>query len=59
MQNLTLGDLVAIKKIIDTACVRGAFRAEEMSEVGRVYDNLSSFIQNLLDQAQTQGETND
>ena len=40
----TIGDLAGIRNIIDIACQRGAFRGEEMTEVGQVFDRLSNFI---------------
>jgi len=40
----TIGDLAGIRNIIDIACQRGAFRGEEMTEVGTVFDRLSNFI---------------
>ena len=33
---ITVSDLAAIKELIDLACTRGAFRAEEMTSVGEV-----------------------
>ena len=62
---LSVTDLAIIKNVIDLACTRGAFRANEMREVGSVYDRLSAFLDELVAQAeaqqsvaaQTQGET--
>lgn len=62
--NLTIQDLGSIKDIIDVACSRGAFRAQEMTTVGAVYDRLDVFLQSVIAQAQEdagatqQGETN-
>ena len=66
---LTVADLASIKNLIDAACARGAFRANEMRAVGEVYDKLSAFLAQLQqppesvsesssDQAPTQGEQN-
>ena len=59
---LTVTDLSEIRTIIDLACTRGAFRANEMSRVGEIYDRLEVFISAILEQAsrsQNQGEEND
>ena len=62
---LTLADLASTKNIIEAATSRGAFKAEELSQVGAVYDKLSKFLaQAQAQQAaeaqeeQTQGEAN-
>ena len=36
-QKLNPGDLVSLKNIIDVASKRGAFKASEMSAIGKVY----------------------
>jgi hypothetical protein len=57
---LTIQDLISMRSIIDTACTRGAFQASEMRNVGEVYDRLSSFLDNVVAEAEkatTQGET--
>jgi hypothetical protein len=41
---LSLGDLVDLKNIVEVASTRGAFQAKELSVVGRVYDKLSAFL---------------
>ena len=41
---ITLDDIVTMQKIISIASSRGAFRAEEMSAVGRTYDRIASFV---------------
>lgn len=65
---LTIADLASIHSIIEAASTRGAFRANELSQVGAVYDKLSAFLQAAQsqmsavdqppEQAQPQGETN-
>ena len=42
--NLGLQDIVALLNIVDAASRRGAFRAEEMSAIGAVYDKVSAFL---------------
>ena len=39
-QKLNPGDLVSLKNIIDVASKRGAFRASEMTAIGKIYDKL-------------------
>jgi hypothetical protein len=51
---ITVADLDIIKKIIELSAARGAFRAEEMTEIGAMYDKLSSFLQAVIEQAQAQ-----
>ena len=51
-QSITISDLDQIKQIIDVATQRGAFRAEELSHVGAVYDRLVAFLATIVAQAQ-------
>jgi len=53
-QSITIADLDVVKKIIELAAARGAFRAEEMTDVGAMYDKLSVFLQAVIEQAQAQ-----
>jgi hypothetical protein len=59
---LTIADLASIHSIIDAACTRGAFKAAEMKQVGEIYEKLTTFLQAVKTQAeseadqQTQGE---
>ena len=41
---ITLQDLDEIRSILDVAARRGAFHANEMSQVGRMYDKLNYFL---------------
>ena len=58
---ITIQDLIMIKDLIDVACSRGAFKAEEMSSVGQTYDKLTGFLNSVIASAQAeadqQGET--
>lgn len=54
---LTVNDLAAIKAIIDNACARGAFRANEMKSVGEIYDKLVSFLDAVVAQAEAATQT--
>jgi ATP phosphoribosyltransferase len=51
-------DLVAIKNIIDIASTRGAFRANELKEVGGVYDRLSAFLEQAQAKAAEEAAAN-
>jgi uncharacterized protein YggE len=55
---LTVADLHLVKTIIDTACGRGAFRADEMGTIGEFYNRLSAFLDALAEQAREQAESN-
>lgn len=60
---ITIEDIVMVQRIIATASSRGAFRAEEMSSVGRVYDRVSAFVShnapeaNKKPEAEAEGQT--
>jgi len=41
---LTIADLQALSSVIDIAVRRGAFGAGEVTEVGAIFDKLSSFL---------------
>lgn len=61
-QNLTLNDMVSLRNIIDAACSRGAFKANEMKAIGEVYEKLDRFInesqpqETPVENSQPQGE---
>lgn len=41
---LQIGDLVGAVQVIDIATQRGAFRGEELSQIGGVRDRIAAFI---------------
>jgi hypothetical protein len=51
---ISITDLAVIKKLIETACDRGAFRAAEMTTVGTVYDRLAIFLDQVIAQAESE-----
>jgi len=55
--NVTLADLDLIRQIIDLAASRGAFKGPELSDIGRVYNKLSAFLDMATAQVQTEQET--
>ena len=59
---VTAQDLDELRIIIDVAAKRGAFHANEMSQVGRVYDKVSTFLdaltaQSNIEQQEPKGES--
>jgi len=42
--NLSLQDLLLVAQLIHVCTQRGAFRAEEMSNIGTLYDRLVAFL---------------
>lgn len=53
---LTVADIASIRGLLEAACARGAFRANEMSHVGVLYDKISLFLDqtsNRMQQPQT------
>ena len=54
---LTISDLSALKQIVAVAQSRGAFKAEEMEIVGRVYNKLNAFLTSLAPEADTEDTT--
>ena len=59
--SLTLQDLVLVAQIIQLTSTRGTFRAEEMEQVGGLYNKLIAFLQSTgaLAPAQTEEKKND
>lgn len=53
-QQITVQDLDAIRNIIDLASTRGAFRANELADIGLLYNKLSDFLQAVVAQAEQQ-----
>ena len=58
METITIADLDTIKNIINLAATRGAFRGEELSMVGTVYDKLTAFLEAVIEQAKAQEANN-
>ena len=57
--NLTVSDLVNIKNIIDVASARGAFRGEELSAVGEVYNKLAKFVDSIAEAVEESSESDE
>lgn len=56
MENITLtiSDLATLRNVIDLASTRGAFRANELAEVGEIYNRLNHFVEASIAAAQAQ-----
>jgi len=57
--NINVNDLISLRNIINLAAERGAYRAEEMLEVGTTYTKLNNFLEAVLSQAQAQVQEQD
>ena len=55
--NLAVSDLVMLQSIVQVACERGAFRAEEMSQIGQCYDRLSTWLTQMQPSDQSTTDT--
>jgi len=44
--SVTINDIAFLVQIIEIVAQRGAFKAEELSTVGAVYDKVKAFIAN-------------
>lgn len=48
---LTVQDLAGLRSVIDVASTRGAFKANELEAVGRLYNKLNSFLEQIAKQS--------
>lgn len=51
---LSVQDLASLKSIIDVASQRGAFKANEMAQVGQTYNKLDAFLNEISRQQEAQ-----
>jgi|TARA_B110000908_G_scaffold113400_1_gene133012 hypothetical protein len=54
--DLSVQDLQALKTIIDVASSRGAFKPNEMVQIGQTYNKLDSFLAAVAAQQQSPAE---
>ena len=54
--SLTLGTIQNVLQIIDVCSKRGAFRAEELEEVGKTFNQLRVFLEYVTKQQQQNKE---
>ena len=64
--NVSIGDIMVLKQVVEVATARGALRANELTQVGLVYDRVSAWIDSVVPPAEVesqeetdQGESND
>ena len=50
VQQLTINDMIVLKNMVEICSSRGAFKADEMTTVGGVYNKLATFIQAVMPQ---------
>ena len=55
-ESLTLGTIQSVLQIIDVCSKRGAFRAEELEEVGKTFNQLKAFVEYVTKQQQESKE---
>lgn len=55
-QSVSLQDLQLLGQIVDLASQRGAFRGNELSQVGAVYDKLTAFLGFVAEQQEANAE---
>lgn len=53
---LTINDLAAVRTILDVASQRGAFRANELEAVGKIYNKLNSFLESVTPKQEEKSE---
>lgn len=41
---LTVADIASVKSLIEAGCARGTFRANEMTQIGQLYDKVIAFL---------------
>lgn len=56
---LSVNDLASIRKILDVASQRGAFKTEEFQVVGAVYGKLAAFVDAAIAASQQQEEASE
>jgi hypothetical protein len=57
-QEFNINDLAGVREVIELACSRGAFRANEMASIGTLYNKLDAFLQGVVARAQEQSQAN-
>ena len=55
-ESIGLNELAVLAQIVDLATQRGAFRANELTQVGQVYDKLNNFLSYIKEQQEAQAE---
>lgn len=58
-ESISLNDLQVLANIVDLASQRGAFRGNELSQVGTVFDKLTGFLQQVAAAQAAESESAD
>ena len=58
VESISLRDLDQIAQIIDLATTRGAFRGQELSTIGALYDKLATFLNSVKEQQENSRKEN-
>ena len=58
-ESIGLNELAVLAQIVDLATQRGAFRANELTQVGQVYDKLNAFLSFIKEQQEAQAEASE
>ena len=60
-QTLTIADIANLKQIVEVATTRGAFQANELSQIGAVYDRVCTWLdmatQSVTEDEETKGDS--
>jgi hypothetical protein len=59
VESISLQDLQVLSNIVDLATQRGAFRGNELTQVGAVFDKLSTFLQQVAAAQSANNEESD
>tara|TARA_Y100000589_G_C27032883_1_gene579782 strand:- start:384 stop:641 length:258 start_codon:yes stop_codon:yes gene_type:complete len=55
--SITINDLVMLRNIVNVASRRGAFSAEEFTDIGAVYNKIDTFLKANLKKPEGEEET--
>ena len=55
--NLSIADVAMLKQIVEVASQRGAFKADELTQVGAVYDRVSQWLAAVTAEAEPNEES--
>lgn len=55
--NLSVADVAMLKQIIELASERGAFKADELSTIGSVYDRVTQWLDAITTQTEPNSES--
>lgn len=56
VESITISDLVMLRNLVHIASKRGAFSAEEFSEIGAVYSRVDTFLKKNIKQDESESK---